>query len=51
MGLAGEDLPDHEPVAARRADRIDPLDLGPGHCQPHGELVGPDLGVAVLAQP
>ena len=49
--LAGHDPADHEAGAVGRADRDDPLDLGPGHRQAHRELIGPDLGVAVLAQP
>ncbi len=44
-------LPTTKPLPLGRADRADPLDLGPGHRQPHGQLLGPDPGVAVLAQP
>ena len=49
--LAGQHPADHEAVAARRAERRHPLDLGPGHRQALGELLGADAGVAVLAQP
>ena len=49
--LAAEHAADDEAVPRGRADRRHPLDLGPGHRQPLGELAGVDPGVAVLAQP
>ena len=42
---------DDEALGRGRADGADPLDLGPGHHQPLGDLRHLDAGVAVLAQP
>ena len=49
--LGRQHLADHEALGRGRADAADPLDLGPGHRQPLGDLRGADAGVAVLAQP
>ncbi len=51
MLLGAEDLADDEALGRGRADGADPLDLGPGHHQPLGDLRDSDPGVAVLAQP
>ena len=44
-------LPTTKPSAEGGPTIADPLDLGPGHHQPLGDLRGLDAGVAVLAQP
>jgi hypothetical protein len=49
--LALEHLADDEALSRRWPDRLEPLDLGPGHHQPVGELGRAHPRVAVLAQP
>jgi hypothetical protein len=49
--LGAEHPADDEALGRGRADGADPLDLGPGHHQPLGDLRDPDAGVAVLTQP
>ncbi len=49
--LGAQHPADDEAVGRGRADRADPLDLGPGHRQPLGQLRRLDAGIAVLAQP
>ena len=44
-------LPTTKPSGLRRPDRVDPLDLGPGHHQALGQLRRVEARVAVLAQP
>ena len=49
--LGAQHPADDEALGRGRADGADPLDLGPGHHQPLGDLRHPEAGVAVLAQP
>ena len=50
-GSAASTLPTTKPSGEGGPTVVDPLDLGPGHRQPLGQLLRRDPGVAVFAQP